>query len=337
MLLRIPRLEPRINIFLFANSMEETANELHEKMGMYKLASREVRSSLSLRRIFKTILNLGNYLNYGYKDAHLSSGNCVKGFELESLLKLSEFRSSQHSDLSALHCVVVHILQQLQNERNGKSPKMNEEEREAPSLWIETLKNELVSVVQIGRGNIMQVSDIQAGIDAFLKSVELVRTEANNHPEDYAKSDDFLVQLLPYCELQGEALRQDLDELFEQASTLLDFFATSKTPFQKFFETLWKFAESLETAWKDVLNNPKKFGKFVSADVYTISDNLSSKSTEKQSSSKSTEKSPEGPREGVSGERVRRQVSDVPTKETQTQQSFRGRRRQPTQNPENEQ
>jgi len=266
-LVRVPRLEQRVSIMIFAESMERTAETVSEKIDLYVKASNQVRSSFSLRKIFRTILSLGNYLNTGMTDTQCN-GHLVKGFQLESLLKLSDFKSSQHNELSALHCVVVHLLQQVQSEReqgDNESP---------PALWIENLKGELKHVEEIGKGKVIPMSRINDMITLFGKSVSLIKSELDEHMEEYEEHSTYLSELYEFTNDKLNKLQVEMDDACELVDGLLDFFASAKDAkhcyesFGKFFETLWKFTLELDNAWKEVLNNPKKLGKFLPSDTY---------------------------------------------------------------------
>lgn len=133
----------------------------------------------------------------------------------------------------------------------------------------------------------MSLLEIQEVIDLYHKSVTLIRSELETYSDDYGEEVCvYLNELLLYGEDRYNKLTQDMGEVRELMDNLLDFFATSKNSspssdsFGNFFETLWKFAEALEGAWKEVLNNPKKLGKFLPPDTYdfvAISSNGASK------------------------------------------------------------
>ncbi|KAL8244136.1 hypothetical protein R6Q59_010394 [Mikania micrantha] len=95
-LMKVPRMEAKLNIFLFKIQFSSQLADLKKSLDLVDSACDEVRKSVKLKEIMKRILYLGNTLNQG-----TARGSAV-GFKLDSLLKLTDTRSS-NSRMTLMH------------------------------------------------------------------------------------------------------------------------------------------------------------------------------------------------------------------------------------------
>ncbi|KAI3833506.1 hypothetical protein MKW98_024505 [Papaver atlanticum] len=103
-LMKVPRLKTKSSVFSFQIKFNDQVSGLRKKQGIVNSAYEEVRYSLELKEIMKQVLYLGNALNQGTR-----RGSAI-GFELESLLKLSDTLAyTTTSKMSLLHylCKVI--------------------------------------------------------------------------------------------------------------------------------------------------------------------------------------------------------------------------------------
>merc|ERR1719437_145029 len=95
---------------IFSKTMPKSHGDILTRIRTVKDACGQVRGSGALKKVMSSVLRIGNYLNHGV-DAPDAGGDVeVRGFTVESLLKLRDFRAAQGGEVSALHCVVLHLI-----------------------------------------------------------------------------------------------------------------------------------------------------------------------------------------------------------------------------------
>ncbi|XP_071692304.1 putative formin-like protein 15b [Rutidosis leptorrhynchoides] len=87
-LMKIPRMETKLNCFLFKIQFNTQLAEFKRSLNIVNSACDEVRKSTKLKELMKKILHLGNILNRG------TARGAAVGFKLDSLLKLNDMRPS---------------------------------------------------------------------------------------------------------------------------------------------------------------------------------------------------------------------------------------------------
>ncbi|CAH8312783.1 unnamed protein product [Eruca vesicaria subsp. sativa] len=86
-LMKVPRVKSKLKVFSYKIHFNTQVKELKESLEVVKSACKEVKGSEKLKEIMKRILYLGNILNEGTEKGK------AQGFNLESLLKLSDTRA----------------------------------------------------------------------------------------------------------------------------------------------------------------------------------------------------------------------------------------------------
>eukprot|EP00931_Biecheleriopsis_adriatica_P045875 TRINITY_DN26291_c0_g1_i1.p1 TRINITY_DN26291_c0_g1~~TRINITY_DN26291_c0_g1_i1.p1 ORF type:complete len:799 (-),score=200.61 TRINITY_DN26291_c0_g1_i1:39-2435(-) len=281
-LVKLPRLKARLQSLLFGKTMPAVHAGLLARIRGLRDACSQVRDSTSLRRILGTVLRIGNYLNHGV-DAPDAGGVEVRGFTMESLLRLRDFRASQggESSVSALHCVALHLL--------PSDPKL-------PAKLREELRAVLEVAGDADSGNAtfatLGIADLREAVGRFRSQAELVHNEAERFGDSYrleSKTSDSLGSLGPLETLKrlaedaaelANGLETEMGEALAMALRLLEYFgerrrsdcegaasatkvvtaASSKDDeaVERFFVTLREFTSSLEACWREVLEQPRK-------------------------------------------------------------------------------
>ncbi|DBA93025.1 TPA: hypothetical protein ACH3X2_003364 [Trebouxia sp. C0005] len=100
----IPRLQARVECFLFQRQFTSNAQRVREQLEMLQVGCKEVRASQGLIHLLQAVLGAGNHLNQG-----TFKGN-AGGFKLETLLKLADCRGSGDYK-TFLHYVLSQLLQ----------------------------------------------------------------------------------------------------------------------------------------------------------------------------------------------------------------------------------
>lgn len=287
-LMKLPRLKARLQSLLFGTSLPRLHSALTARVKHLKEACKQVRDSASLRRLLGTVLRVGNFLNHGVDAPDAGGGVEVRGFAMESLLRLRDFRASQgcESTVSALHCIVLH----LQPSEPQLPGKLREE--------LKAVLEEAGSCCSGGAsaptssGSSVSISDLKEAVNNFRNEAELVHTEAERFGDSYRLDAtgggavsfpaplESLKRLAEDARELAEKLEADLAESLSIALRLLEYFgerrqqpsggvaAGSKsiyvtsekddTAIERFFVTLREFASSLEACWREVLEQPSK-------------------------------------------------------------------------------
>ncbi|KAI3891285.1 hypothetical protein MKX03_000113 [Papaver bracteatum] len=126
-LMKVPRMKTKLSVLSFKIKFNDQVSGLRKKLGIVNCAFEEVRYSLELKEIMKQVLYLGNVLNQGTRREYRMYAGSAIGFELESLLKLSDTHAyTTTSKMSLMHylCKVI----------SAKYPKLLNFHSTLPSL-----------------------------------------------------------------------------------------------------------------------------------------------------------------------------------------------------------
>lgn len=282
-LAKLPRLKARIQSLLFSKSLPTLHSSLLARIQMMRDACKQVKESVALRRILGTVLRVGNYLNHGVDAPDAGGGVEVRGFALESLLRLRDFKASIPGEaaVSALHCVALHLL--------PGDPQL-------PAR----LRAEISGVLQVGSAGATvpvpgaacfagcndSISELREAVGQFRSQAELVQGEVDRFGDCYRleggpEENDTpgpLATLRRLAEDSAElvgSLEAELTEALKAARNLLEYFGertygagqSAPTPsenakddaaVERFFCILREFTLSLEDCWREIVEKPKR-------------------------------------------------------------------------------
>mmetsp|Transcript_30434 Transcript_30434/g.56294 ORF Transcript_30434/g.56294 Transcript_30434/m.56294 type:complete len:709 (+) Transcript_30434:96-2222(+) len=256
-LAKLSRLKARLRTMLFSKNMASLRDSLLARIRTLRNACEQVRTSDALKHVFRTVLRVGNYLNHGVDAPDVGGGVEVKGFAVESLLKLRDFRAAQGGEFSALHVVALHLLQ-------------------AGLLdFPAQLRRELREVLEpgdAGGANVTDggISNLRDGVDHFRGEMDQVHGELERFPSSYSQPAlAVLQQLLEDAKEMAHGLEEELQEALVIAQKLLGYFGercevlppdndTCTEAVEKFFNIIREFVTSFEDCWKEVLEQPRK-------------------------------------------------------------------------------
>lgn len=256
-LARLSRLKARLRTMIFGNNMASMRDSLLGRIHTLRHACEQVRTSEALRRVFGTVLRVGVYLNHGVDAPDVGGGVEVKGFAVESLLKLRDFRAAQGGEFSAIHFVALHLLQ---------AP--------LPDFPAQ-LRRELRDVLEPGDasgGNITDggISNLRDGVDQFKSEMGQVQLEIDRCASSYSQAAlEVQQQLLKDAKEMAYSLEEELNEALVIAQKLLGYFGercdvlpptneTCTEGVEKFFSIIREFVTSFEESWREVLEQPRK-------------------------------------------------------------------------------
>ena len=181
---------------------------------------------------------MGNYVNFGSTDLN------IRGFSLETLQKLLEFRSSNDSSITTLHFLAAKV---VDSQRELVSTNL-----EMPSLGL---------ACRIGQESIQQaISSLK--VDAAAIAAELT-TQSKLY------DDDALARLTSLGERVNEKLAGLTEEWQIAEAKLIEvrkFFGEDprKCAPEDFFTALRQFIDSFTFACNDLIKHPKKLAKIIS-------------------------------------------------------------------------
>jgi len=264
-LVRLPRLKARLQTMLFSKSLPGLHASLSKRIQELRDACLQVRTSTALRRVFETVLRVGTYLNHGIDALDAGGGVEVRGFTVESLLKLRDFRAAQGSEVSALHCVVIHLLS-------------------LEATLPELLRAELRTVLLVSDGNAVtegSIADLHDAVRRVHSEIDLVQGEIERFGDCYRLDGESADCQGPLAVLQrlvedaseiASGLESSLVEALQAAWRLLEYFGEQRgsmptggwsedayASVERLFVTIREFAVSFEDCWREVVEQPRKF------------------------------------------------------------------------------
>lgn len=263
-LARLPRLKARLQTMVFSKNMPVHNREHLTRLHALRDACAAVRNSAMLKRVFGTVLRVGNYLNHGVDAPDGGGGVEIRGFTVESLSKLRDFRAAKGSEVSAMHCVVLHLLK-------------------ADEQVLAQLRSELRGVVEPIEGNMVGggIGDLRDAVCNFQNQVDGVQVEIDRFGDCYRMEGGHTEGAGPLAVLQrlvedaGEMARAQetaFSEALDATWRLLEFFGEHRpqpqpgggwtddayASIERFFTTIREFVLSFEDCWREVLDNPRK-------------------------------------------------------------------------------
>ncbi|CEM02766.1 unnamed protein product [Vitrella brassicaformis CCMP3155] len=157
----VPRVHPRVAVLRFALALPVVEMDVYKDLVTLRDASHQVRSSMSLRRVLQLVLLWGNWINYGSFQLH------TRGFTLNSLLKLSDFKTAVDPSLSALHFIVYNMI--------ARAPELAELPSEMPLVPVAAR---------------VSTEILQEGVDSVKKGVAILDEELKDENiKEYAVDD----------------------------------------------------------------------------------------------------------------------------------------------------
>ncbi|PWA38703.1 C2 domain, Formin, FH2 domain, Protein-tyrosine phosphatase-like protein [Artemisia annua] len=215
-LMRVPRMESKVNCFLFKIQFNAQLAEFKKSLNIVNAACDEVRKSDKLKGIMKRILYLGNTLNQG-----TARGSAV-GFKLDSLLKLTDTRSSI-SKITLMHylCKVL----------ASKAPDLLDFHEDLVSLEAAT-KIQLKTLAE-------EMNSLAMG----LKKVKLELDACRNDGEVSEGFHNALESFVGYAEAEVTSVTNFYSVVGRNADALALYFGEDpqRCPFEQATQTLFNF------------------------------------------------------------------------------------------------
>ncbi|KAI3900374.1 hypothetical protein MKW92_052419 [Papaver armeniacum] len=223
-LMKVPRMKTKLSVLSFKIKFNDQVSGLRKKLGIVNCAYEEVRYSLGLKEIMKQVLYLGNALNQGTR----------RGFELESLLKLSDTHAyTTTSKTSLMHylCKVI----------AAKYPKLLNFHSTLPSL-------EAASKIES--------KSLSEDLQEITKDLKQAKTELDASANDDPVSEDFqktLAEFICNAEPAVALLSSYSSVVGYNADALVAYFGKepAKDAFDKVTTTLSSFVQMFRKAHEE--------------------------------------------------------------------------------------
>mmetsp|Transcript_9911 Transcript_9911/g.15877 ORF Transcript_9911/g.15877 Transcript_9911/m.15877 type:complete len:726 (+) Transcript_9911:68-2245(+) len=262
-LARLSRLKARLRTLLFSKTMPSLHSSLVVRIRLLRSACEQVRNSAALRLVLEMALRVGNYLNHGLEFPSASGAALeVRGISIDSLLKLREFRGGE---ASALHCIVLHLC--------PHHPDLLRQLRKQLQALFEPSDGTESCISDGG------ISDLHDSAGRFQSEIDLVQGEMDRFGDCYRLEGEVgqsegtgplavLQRLLEDSRELAAKMDEELQVALGMAKCLLEYFGERQPQggwaseaylsVEKFFATIKEFVISLEDAWREVLENPRK-------------------------------------------------------------------------------
>jgi Formin Homology 2 Domain len=227
----LPRLSQRLKFLTIKITLPVQSKQLIADISCFSSSCDELKNSEKLRKVLHCILLMGNFMNHG-------GAIGVKGFSIESLSKLLEFRSGT---VTSLHIVCAKILRE--------TPEIADLITELPSIASAT-KISTEGIAQVVNSYKSSLSEISKELENLIES-----TEYNEAAKDSLKSlHSDLTEIT-------EKLVSSWSETTEKLLTIRKYFGEDpkRCSVEDFFTVLNSFTQSFHAIIAEIRRNPKKF------------------------------------------------------------------------------
>jgi len=235
-LLSVPRLEQKINFFLFKKQFEEHIEALNQTASILSLASNELQNSAQFAKLLKWIYTIGSYLN---RDTRLSE---AAGFSLESLPKIIETKTGQ-ANVTFIDFLVSKVV--------ASTPEIVHFEEELPNLDLASK----VSLETLGNHK----KETENEINELRKEIFIYEQS----PLLFSKEDRFLAIMKPFlssAEATFDLTATAIANSISSFNRVVEYFgddSKTTTP-ASFFQNVVLFANAFRRAHHNHMDKLKK-------------------------------------------------------------------------------
>ena len=235
-LFQLPRLSQRIKFCLVSLQLPTIVSDLQTEISVIRACVAEIKGSMRLKKVLQLVLLLGNYLNQGQK---------TKGFSVESLAKLTEFKSASDPAITTMHFLVARLMQ-------------------ADAACID-LYAEIPTLKQIAK---ITPESIGVAVNVAKHDPESIKNEVAHHADAYTaaavqRMDSFVAAMEP----KVSALAVQWTTCDKELVEVRRFFGEDpkKLSAEEFFGHFRTFFDALASTAADLKKRPKKFEKILQA------------------------------------------------------------------------
>ena len=234
-LFRMPRLSQRIMFCITFLNLPGQIEEILREIMLLRKGSWEIRCSTKLKKILFYVLQMGNYVN----------GRKTKGFSVESLSKLMEFKSASDPSITSLHFLAVKLMTSDQS--------------------LVDITDELPSLKSAAR---VAFDGLMAAVHAAKSEPQAFSRELANFASSYTENCiERMKSFVDTMAITITALTEEWDQCEKELVELRKFFGEDprKVSSDEFINHLKLFLDNLSNTCADLKKRPKKFEKILQA------------------------------------------------------------------------
>ncbi|KAJ6234457.1 protein diaphanous [Anaeramoeba flamelloides] len=226
-LIKIPRLQQRIKLFIFKLSFKEIVTDLQPSLKKLLQATQQIKTNKDFKKFLQFVLKFGNYLNGG------TNRGGISGFKLRTLIKLKDTKSSKVSQISFLHYICMYL--------DNKQPEIFDF---LDKFAVVTNASKLsLSQLQI------QVNDIEKGIINLENELPFHQMPVTDKDKFKKLMTEFLREAKNTLEIISK-MNEKIDPNFKECVSLFGENPQSSKP-EEFFGLVSSFITDINNARKD--------------------------------------------------------------------------------------
>jgi hypothetical protein len=246
---RIHRFIQRAECWIFKDMFCERLFDCGERVGQIDIAIDELRTCERVQQTLATVLELGNFMNYG------TNRGSANGFHLEILRKLKDVKSVDGST-TLIHYVVNTILAPVSDSGPDEASPVETCPMPDPDLFKHAAEHDYDALAA-------ELKSLKTDFEKFLKKVAEVNTTATTDGEIHPfkeEMDEFAEDTQGIIDDQFTILHASKSDFAE----LVDFFAfvplkRGADPTPKDLFDIWReFCADFRVAWKAELRRIAK-------------------------------------------------------------------------------
>jgi len=238
----------RMKVAKFALSHSAMYLAVKNRLEVLQAACEQVRTSRHFREVLGAVLQVGNFINHGVKEA---VEGAIRGISVDSLSSLASFKTGA---VSTMHFLCLSFMSKDYN-------------------FFQELKQSLSSVHEASK---IQSVMLKGSIETFVKDVDTAEKQVLmllNLPEEereFAPSEEReaeLREMMREWMEEKEDLKKVGDEAFNACSETQKYFSISSkaqaaSASEAFFLHIATFIDLFQEAWLEIQRNPKKWDEF---------------------------------------------------------------------------
>ncbi|KAG2223934.1 hypothetical protein INT45_009386 [Circinella minor] len=231
----IPRLADRVSCMIFRRRFKQELNEILAQLDVLQYAICELRESVRFKKVLRTVLAIGNYLN-----GHTIRGNAY-GFRLDALLKMRDTRAEGEGSSNTMPTLLHYLVHFLA--KSGDD--------------VVDFRDDIVHLEAAAK---LSPPTIFASVNALSANLLQINDELNLHRrrrtsvsqiDRFADSmEEFLMEANPI----GNNLKSMTKDIDEKLKELILYYGEDPTTVksEEFFDIIYTFSSSFAKAQVEI-------------------------------------------------------------------------------------
>ncbi|CAJ0645500.1 437_t:CDS:2, partial [Entrophospora sp. SA101] len=245
-IIMIPRLAERLTCMIFRRKFENKVQKLVPKINVLRKAFTEIKTSRKFKKLLKTVLVIGNYLN-----TSSFRGN-ASGFQLDALLKMKDTKVMDINNEKGIATLLHYLVYTLEMYQNDIMNFMEELPNLEASVRIST-----TSVLSSVKSLFSGISRIENEL-GILKQLPLLSSTTNSEIKD-----NFIIVMSEFIQIARptiEKIKNMTNELEEESKKILIYYY-GENPDDKKVEDLLGLILTFSSSFMKAKNENEEFIK----------------------------------------------------------------------------